>query len=199
MSNVTHPLDADIIAEAQNLQEQFATMAARPDWEHLRRHDLLVNKVPKGFKAKRWWYRRRAMYRLGLAPPHLSNYHWPPALKHGEFSGDAQPLLVISVGETMKAQREACTNIHSWLQGQQAVAPVLFTDVADFAWYSRLGWLVEYLPSIRAAGVEYAADKSRQLARLYKGALVVPLEAGFANKATLNHLIRVHESSEGSD
>jgi hypothetical protein len=45
-------------------------------------------------------------------------------------------------------------------------APVLITDVAEFAFFSRLGWLVEYVPKLSAPAEAYAARKLRYLARL---------------------------------
>lgn len=55
--------------------------------------------------------------------------------------------------------------------------PVLVTDVADFSFFSRLGWLVEYVPSLSTAG-GYAARKERYLAWLYRDVPAVPVTVG---------------------
>jgi hypothetical protein len=87
-------------------------------------------------------------------------------------------LLIWAVGTDRDTLREACggfSKLHDSLPG---FAPVLVTDVADFAFFSRLGWLVEYLPRLAGEGGPYEERKARFLARLYRGAPTLPVDAG---------------------
>lgn len=66
--------------------------------------------------------------------------------------------------EREKIQR-ACEDFSLRLRDISSLAPVLVTtDVADFAYFSRLGWLVEYLPNWKASGRNYRHQKLRYLA-----------------------------------
>jgi hypothetical protein len=64
------------------------------------------------------------------------------------------------------------------------------TDVADFAFFSRLGWLVEYLPELSGQGEPYDERKARLLARLYRGAPAVPVRAGLESGSLAEELRR---------
>ncbi len=103
---------------------------------------------------------------------------WPVSLGHAGASRDAKPLLVWAVGADRDTLREACTNLSERWESLPGFAPVLITDVADFAFFSRLGWLVEYLPQLAGQGEPYEERKLKYLARLYRGAPVLPVSAG---------------------
>jgi hypothetical protein len=56
--------------------------------------------------------------------------------------------------------------------------PILVTDVPDFAFFSRLGWLVEYVPTLAPPAGDYAERKRRYLAWRYRDAPALPASAG---------------------
>ena len=60
--------------------------------------------------------------------------------------------------------RGACKRIRELQHGSPGWAPVLVTDVADFAFFSRLNWLVEYVPTLSAPADGYFERKLRYLA-----------------------------------
>ena len=64
------------------------------------------------------------------------------------------------------------------------LAPVLVTDVADFAHFSRLGWLVEYLPRFHgdAQAQAYRQHKQAYLAWRYRDACIVQFRVGLASE-----------------
>jgi hypothetical protein len=79
--------------------------------------------------------------------------------------------------------REACRGFQALEKALPGYVPVLVTDVADFAFYSRLGWLVEYLPSLSAPALAYRERKARYLAWRYRDAPVLPASVGLALEA----------------
>jgi hypothetical protein len=95
-------------------------------------------------------------------------------------------LVIWAVGTDRETLREACTNLSERWDSFPGFAPVLITDVADFAFFSRLGWLVEYLPRLAGQGEPYEERKLKYLARLYRGAPVIPVNAGLLSEAELN-------------
>jgi hypothetical protein len=103
---------------------------------------------------------------------------WPASLRQAAGSARAKPLLIWAVGTDRDTLREACGGFARLLDSPPGFAPVLVTDVADFAFFSRLGWLVEYLPELSGEGEAYGERKARLLARLYRGAPVLPVRAG---------------------
>jgi hypothetical protein len=104
---------------------------------------------------------------------------WPVSLKQQPTDPQAKPVLVWAVGSSRDTLREACTNLSERWDSLPGFAPVLITDVADFAFFSRLGWLVEYVPRLAGQGEPYEERKLKFLARLYRGAPVLPVSAGF--------------------
>lgn len=112
---------------------------------------------------------------------------WSPALKHGSAL-HGKTLYLQNDLQNKTQSREACDNIKSWLKGLQFI-PVLETGISDFAFYSRLGWLVEYLPNLDGNGA-YVAQKKHYLAWRYKGAIRIPLSAGLGSKDNFARLVR---------
>ena len=121
---------------------------------------------------------RRRLFRqpLPVPPP------WLPRLKHVDRSGDGRPLVIWALGTDRETLRKACRGFARLETSQPGFAPVLVTDVADFAFFSRLGWLVEYVPSLSAPANRYAERKRRYLAWLYRDATVLPAEAGLSEE-----------------
>jgi hypothetical protein len=103
---------------------------------------------------------------------------WPATLKCSRVSAKAKPLLIWAVGVDRDTLRRACKEFSELWADLPEFAPVLVTDVADFAFFSRLGWLIEYVPELAGEGEAYDERKLTLLARLYKGAPVLPLRAG---------------------
>jgi hypothetical protein len=133
------------------------------------------------------WLLRWLGVRNEPAPP------WLAALKSSSRSDDAQPLVIWAIGAERDMLRRACLRFDELLADLPEHAPVLVTDVADFAFYSRLGWLVEYVPAFAPPAEGYARRKQQYLAWRYHDAAAVPidiaLDPGFSPellKETLN-------------
>ena len=87
-------------------------------------------------------------------------------------------MIIWAVGSNTETLRESCDGLSTTLKNFSGYAPVLITDAAAFSYYSRLGWLVEYLPNVIGEGEPYSGRKARMLARLYFGAPAVPVRIG---------------------
>jgi hypothetical protein len=121
--------------------------------------------------------------------PRHRNQSWQAGLKHVDHVAEARPLLIWGEGRKHKFVRQACEGMKRLLQSHPEFVPVLVTDVADFAFFSRLGWLVEYLPSLSRNGDSYRDRKRRYLAWRYRQAVVVPLSAGLGSQVEWNELL----------
>jgi hypothetical protein len=163
--------DADIVA----LRQKLDALAAEPDDGLTQRYVLRRPQLPKTLY---WRLRRlaaetlRLLERLGLR----DGSPWPARLRHAAGTAKATPLVIWAQGLDRETLREACRGLQKPLQGVPEYAPVLVTDVADFAFFSRLGWMVEYLPELDGEGESYAARKARLVARMYKHAPAVPAQ-----------------------
>lgn len=102
---------------------------------------------------------------------------WPVVLEQANSRAGARPLLIWAMGTDRDTVRKVCDGVSRLESSLPGVAPVLITDVADFAYFSRLGWLVEYLPRLSGEGEPYEKRKARFLARLYRGAAALPASA----------------------
>lgn len=158
------------------LMTGFVDGTLEPDWHTLVACDLLRDKTdfPWRDRLYRRWRSKLAAFRL--ARPYVSNYDWSPALKHvpHESAGRALVIWAVGVGNT-DLQRSACQALRVELRSYSGLLPVLLTDCADFSFYSRLGWQVEYLPALSGEGEDYQARKCAYLAWRYRDALVLPL------------------------
>lgn len=149
---------------------------AVPEWSMMARYDLLREKrdFPWRDRLYRRWRSILASFRW--APPYVSKYDWSPALKHVPRVGGERVLLIWALNaRDVSVQRDACRVLQVALGGFSGLLPVLLTDCADFAFFSRLGWQVEYLPPLSGEGEDYAARKCAYLAWRYRDALVLPL------------------------
>jgi hypothetical protein len=155
------------------LRQKLDALAAEPDDDLTQRYVLRRPQLPRTLY---WQLRRLAaetlrwLDRLGLR----DGSPWPARLRHMPGSAKTTPLVIWAQGLDRETLREACREWQQRLEGMPEYAPVLVTDVADFAFFSRLGWMVEYLPEIDGEGESYAARKARLVARIYKEAPVVP-------------------------
>lgn len=124
----------------------------------------------------------RTLRRLGLRPVQPLE-PWLPGLKHVEESGQAKPFLIWALETDRDALRAACRGFETLQAALPGWVPVLVTDVADFAFFSRLGWLVEYVPALSEPADRYAARKRRYLAWRYRDAPALPVSAGLTEQA----------------
>lgn len=126
--------------------------------------------------------------RLGLrrSPPLEP---WLPALKHLECSEGTNPFVIWAVGTDRDTLREACRGFISLQAALPGWFPILITDVADFSFFSRLGWLVEYVPARDESPAGYSDRKRRYLAWRYKNAPVLPASAGLEEAVKVQGLL----------
>lgn len=142
-------------------------------------------------RERRSLYRRfrmatgRLLRELGLRrsrPPEP----WLTGLRHLDASEAAKPFLVWALGTDRDTLRAAC---RGFAAAAPEFVPVLVTDVADFAFFSRLGWLVEYVPALPAPAARYAERKRRYLAWRYRDLPVLPVSAGFSGGDRIKELL----------
>lgn len=163
--------------EIQALQRHLDELARDADDELTTRYMLRLPRRPPGLYWQLRWL-VALMLRL-LESTHIWRPDpWPVSLKRAEVHSKAKPLLIWAVGADRDTLRQACDGFMRLEKSLPGFAPVLITDVADFAFFSRLGWLVEYLPRLVGEGEPYEDRKARFLARLYQGAPALPLSAG---------------------
>lgn len=173
--------------ETEALRERLRQWAAAPEWSLLVRYELLPQS-PSPVWHKRLSQRAGRLLRvLGLSRERYCRQPWQPGLKHAATMPGCKILLVWSDISEASAQRVACRSLQQQLVLHPGLCSVLVTEVADFAFYSRLGWLVEYLPELSGNGPCYRERKQRYLAWRYRDAIVVPLsvvtcdEPGFSS------------------
>lgn len=171
-----------LVQETEALRARLKEWADDPEWTLLVRYELLPQ------KPSSVWHRRfsqkmgRLLRVLGLSRSRYLKQPWHAGLKHVQCPPQATPLLIWSEGQGRQLVRDACEGMKRLLDDHPEFLPVLVTDVADFAFYSRLGWLVEYLPDLSGSGPSYRDRKRRYLSGRYRDALAVPLSAGLAER-----------------
>ena len=138
--------------------------------------------------ALRWLAGRTARWLQSVGI--LSSHPWPVSLAHTKQKRDAKPVLIWAMGVDRNELREAARRLSEVLDEMPGFAPVLLTDVADFAFFSRLGWLVEYVPALDGSGEAFDSRKARFLARLYLGAPALPIGIGSAPDITAHKVHR---------
>ena len=176
-----------LMQDTQALRSELKELASRVDWSVLIRYEL--PQKPSPILRKRIRQRvDRVLRILGLSRTRYLLQKWDVGLKHGPSSSEAKPLLIWAEGHDRQFVREACEGMKRLLEGRTDLLPVLVTDVADFAFYSRLGWLVEYLPELSGTGPSYRDRKRCHLAWRYREAVAVPLSAGLASPPELEML-----------
>jgi hypothetical protein len=183
-----------IFAETKALRRELRALAAKPEWDLLARHDLLSNKPLSSSRQRAWRYVKRTLAALGLMLPHVTDYPWRPTLKHALANADARPLLVWALGAERDELRRACEGFSNRLRDGR-LAPILVTDVPDFAFFSRLGWLVEYLPELSGEGPSYRERKRAYLAWRYRDAYALPLSVGLASDREWDAVLELKRES----
>jgi hypothetical protein len=180
-----------MLAEAKALRRELKALAAQPEWDLLTRYDLLARKPPSSWQERAWRRVRRVLASAGLISPHVTQYPWLSTLKHRPVSADVKTVMIWALGAERHELHVACDGLSKKLQGGNDLAPVLVTDVADFAFYSRLGWLVEYVPPLSGEGPSLQRRKQAYLAWRYRNAIVLPLSAGLASESEWNALLKL--------
>lgn len=180
-----------LMEETQELREIVAAWAADPDWSLLCRYDLLRKKTPRSLGDRLFRWAKNMLARLGLVPPHVTKYSWLPTLKHAQPGGDSRILLIWALDVGQDDLRKACAGFLKRIDVESNRVPVLITDCADFAYFSRLQWLVEYVPELKGEGGSYRARKLHYLAWRYRDALVVPASAGRACEMEWNEVMEM--------
>ncbi len=179
-----------IVHETLTLRKTLAAWATNPEWALLSHYDLLRKKPPTSVFDRSYRFLNSILFFLGLARLHVTAYSWVPKLKHAEVNGNHSTLLIWAVDLGRDELRTACEAFVVRLQDVHSLVPVLVTDVTDFAYFSRLKWLIEYVPELSGKGVSYHKRKLRYLAWRYREALVVPAAAGYASKADWDELMK---------
>ncbi len=180
-----------ILEETQRLRQELTALARDSDQALRVRYDLLRDKPPATLGARLIRIALRGLASLGLAAPSVTSFAWLPTLKHAQPDGEYRTLVIWAVGIERAELRRCCEGFVKRLDAASGIIPVLVTDVPDFAYYSRLKWLVEYVPDLSGDGVSYRERKQRYLAWRYRDALVVPAAAGCADLADWNRLMEM--------
>lgn len=164
-------------AEIESLRRELQALARRAETSLARRY-ALRHPPPRPLSLYRRMRRLagRIVRRLGfrIEP-------WSPGLRHFECREDATTLLIWAIGTDRDTLRTACLGFARQLADRPEHIPVLVTDIADFAFFSRLGWLVEYVPSLSPPAGGYAERKLHYLAWRYRDALALPVAAGLTD------------------
>ena len=152
-------------AETDSLRQSLKQMAEEFDTGLSQRYALLFPPAAPSFFQRLRAKPVRLLRRLGLIPPPQPRplQPWLTELEHVDYSKAAKPLLIWAIG----------VDRDEW-------APWLVTDFADFAFFSRLGWLVEFVPVLSAPADGYYEHKLRYLAWRYRDmpALSATVEIG---------------------
>jgi hypothetical protein len=170
-------------SESEGLRQQLARLAAEADTDLARRYVLRPVRSEKLSPYRRL---RRAVGRilrqLGLRRP-VPLEPWVPGLKHAELGENPRPFVIWALDTNRDALRAACRGFDTLRSTLPGFDPVLITNVADFAFFSRLGWLVEYVPALSAPADGYAERKQRYLAWRYRDAPALPVSAGLTEES----------------
>ena len=165
-------------SEILQLRREVESLASRADAGLVRRYALWH---PPGQRRTPYRRLRRAvgsfLRRTGLRRSQPTE-PWLPGLKHSANGDRARPVVIWAVGADRERLRDACTGLRRIFANVQGHSPVLVTDVADFAFYSRLGWLVEYVPGLTEPAGDYRKRKQCYLAWRYREAPALPYSVG---------------------
>jgi hypothetical protein len=179
----------DVENEVRQLRQQLESVAACSE-EDLSRYELRWPPMPPGL----YWRIRWLVGCLlrGLEWMKLKTADgWPVSLRHSPAGARATPYLIWALGTDQETLRSACSGFVELGARLPGFVPVLVTDVPDFAFFSRLGWMVEYVPELQGAGTSYATSKVGFIARLYHDAPVVPVSIGLQAREHAGEIQRV--------
>jgi hypothetical protein len=166
-----------LVTEIIDLERHLQDLAARFDEQLAVRYRMNRPPMPPGLYRRLRWLAGLILRSLGV-PKLWRRHRWPVSLKQSPTDATAKPILIWALGADRDSVRKACASLSGQWDTFTGFAPVLITDLADFAFYSRLGWLVEFVPRLVGQGEPYEERKLRYLARLYNGAPVLPISVG---------------------
>lgn len=179
-------LTLTLATETAALRAELARLVARDDRKTRLRYSL-----PPASLGERLLYDAGGfLHSVGLSRGYLPGYHWRSSLKHARQVEQGKLLLIWGVGAEHDVLRPACQGLACHLEATPGFLPVLVTEVADFAYYSRLGWLIEYVPNLRGEGESYPERKLAYLAWRYRDALALPVVAGLATAEEWKGLVK---------
>lgn len=168
-------MDPGLQEDVARLRRQLDDLVEADD-DDLAKYELSWPPMPPG-----WYWRMRWLASVILRWAESKKLRrrgpWPVRLRQADGIADARPLLFWAVGMTESQVPDICRSIALLQEMLPDSAPVIVTDLAAFAEFSRLRCLVEYLPKLAGVGQPYDVRKARMLARLYRGAPVLPIRA----------------------
>jgi hypothetical protein len=181
--------------EADSLRRRLGQLASEFDTTLSQRYDLQFIS-PEELKLSRRLRRAtgRFLRRFGLMrplPPRPSTpvEPWLTELSYIDYGNTAKPLLIWAMDIDRDELRSACAKIMELQAESPGWAPVLVTDVADFAFFSRLNWLVEYVPSLSPPAEGYFVHKLRYLAWRYRDVPALPVTVEIKDDMLLEDLL----------
>lgn len=164
-----------IQAETKSLRLKFHELRISYDYKLIVKYELQYN-VKFSFRAIIQKI-GRLLRLVGLDRSHYCNRKWTASLKHNNQVNFCKTILIHAQGYNIEQCRIHCNLMRDLLKSFPGYVPVLLTDTSDFTFFSRLGWLIEYLPDLQIQGSSYLQRKLQHLAWLYRDASIVPLSA----------------------
>lgn len=180
--------DVTLREDVQSLRRHVKELPGRSESIHVNRYSL---RFPPAERLS--VYRRlraligRFLRAVGLRPQPAVE-PWIAALKHAQSNDTARTVLIWALDTDRDTLRRACRKLVPLFAEESDLAPVLVTNVADFAQFSRLGWLVEFVPALSSPAERYAERKLRYVAWRYRDALILPITAGLQDASRIEDL-----------
>lgn len=178
-----------LLEETENLRRDLEQLAGEFETDFGRRYALQFP-LPESLNVYRRLRRNVGLLLrwLRLRPPvHIEP--WLPGLQHVVRDEEARPLVIWAVDTDRDTLRAACRGFEKLQAALPGWAYVLVTDIADFAFFSRLGWLVEYVPEMTGLAGNYAERKLRYLAWRYRDAAALPVSVGLTEDVPIGELL----------
>lgn len=176
--------DVDI----QRLRAHLGELASAADDDLVRPHVL---RIPSAERLSLYRRTRMLVGRILRATGLMRSRQlepWLPTLKHAPEAAGAKVWVIWAIGVERDDLQRACKTFAALQDDLPGYLPVLVTDVADFAFFSRLGWLVEYVPRRICSSGAYGERKQRYLAWQYRDAPAVPASSGLRSGVSVEDL-----------
>lgn len=173
----------NLLEKCASLQNKMRKLACKPD------RYFYYNYVPlacNGCKPRPDSPRERLRKILSSNVPLRYMWKWNSMVNYADRIG--QTVVCWSALHDREILRKAALGLDAFFKTSSLV-PVLVSAIADFSFFARLGWQMEYLPKFAGKNA-YAKKKARYLALRYRDAFFLPIEAGLASKEELALLCR---------
>ena len=176
-------------SETESLRQRLRRMSCEPDTDFYQRYffSYLPQQDLSLFRRLRIFI-GRLLRHLGLRREQPLE-PWVAELNQNTYGKGAKPYLIWAIDIDRDTLRAACKGFEAQQGNLPGWVPVLITNVPDFATFSRLGWLVEYVPELSAPASNYSLRKSRYLAWRYRDAPVLPVSAGLTEESLIGDLL----------